>query len=116
MAATPEHGEVTLLDDGGIPSKKSSALVDAIKDGITPQSILEVGVGFGAGKLGDKDLWSVPPGAQWADPDIGHAADCLRRLASDAGLRARLRTKARERAEYQFSLDRFRDVAAGLLG
>ena len=61
------------------------------------------------------DYPSVPPGAQWAEPDIGHAADCLRRLAGDAGLRSRLRTKARERAERQFSLDRFREFAAGLL-
>ena len=61
------------------------------------------------------DYPSVPPGAQWADPDIGHAADCLRRLASDPDLRAQLRTKARARAERQFSLDRFRAVAADLL-
>ena len=61
------------------------------------------------------DYPSAPPGAQWADPDIGHAADCLRRLASDPDLRAQLRTKARARAERQFSLDRFREVAAGLL-
>jgi glycosyltransferase involved in cell wall biosynthesis len=61
------------------------------------------------------DYPSVPPGAQWADPDIGHAADCLRRLASDPGLRTQLRTKARARAERQFSLDRFREVATGLL-
>jgi glycosyltransferase involved in cell wall biosynthesis len=61
------------------------------------------------------DYPSVPPGAQWAEPDIGHAADCLRLLAGDAGLRSRLRTKARERAERQFSLDRFREVAADLL-
>jgi glycosyltransferase involved in cell wall biosynthesis len=61
------------------------------------------------------DYPSVPPGAQWAEPDIGHAADCLRRLAGDAGLRSRLRAKARERAERQFSLDRFRAVAADLL-
>ena len=61
------------------------------------------------------DYPSVPRGAQWAEPDIGHAADCLRLLAGDAGLRNRLRTKARERAERQFSLDRFRAVAADLL-
>ena len=61
------------------------------------------------------DYPSVPPGAQWADPDIGDAADCLRRLASDPGLRTQLRTKARARAELQFSLDRFREVAAGLI-
>jgi glycosyltransferase involved in cell wall biosynthesis len=61
------------------------------------------------------DYPSVPPGAHWADPDVGHAAECLQRLASDAGLRSQLRTKARERAERQFSLDRFREIAAGLL-
>src|SRR5688572_7893229 len=61
------------------------------------------------------DYPSVPPGARWAEPDIGHAADCLRLLAGDAGLRSRLRTNARERAERQFSLDRFRAVAADLL-
>jgi len=61
------------------------------------------------------DYPSVPPGARWAEPDIGHAADCLRQLANDAGLRARLHTKARERAESQFSLDRFRAVAADLV-
>ena len=61
------------------------------------------------------DYPSVPPGARWAEPDIGHAADCLRQLANDAGLRARLHTKARERAEGQFSLDRFRAVAADLV-
>jgi glycosyltransferase involved in cell wall biosynthesis len=61
------------------------------------------------------DYPSVPPGAQWAEPDIGHAAACLRQLAGDAGLRGRLQAKARERAERQFSLDRFREVAAGLL-
>jgi len=61
------------------------------------------------------DYPSVPPGAQWADPDIGHAADCLRRLASYPGLGTQLRAKARARAERQFSLDRFREVAADLL-
>jgi glycosyltransferase involved in cell wall biosynthesis len=61
------------------------------------------------------DYPSVPPGAQWADPDVGHAAECLSRLASDAGLKDQLRAKARARAERQFSLDRFRAVAADLL-
>ena len=72
-------------------------------------------VAFDKVAVGPEDYPSVPRGAQWAEPDIGHAADCLRRLASDAGLGSRLRTKARERAEHQFSLDRFRAVAAGLL-
>lgn len=61
------------------------------------------------------DYPSVPPGAEWADPDIGHAAECLRRLANDAGLKARLRSRARERAERQFSLDQFRQLASTLL-
>ncbi len=58
---------------------------------------------------------SVPRGAHWAEPDIEHAAECLRRLAADPELHARLRAKARERAERQFSLDRFRALAPALL-
>ena len=61
------------------------------------------------------DYPSVPAGAAWAEPDIGHAADCLKRLAGDPALGDRLRASARGRAERQFGLDRFRDVAAGLL-
>lgn len=62
------------------------------------------------------DYPSVPRGAQWAEPDLDHAAECLRRLAGDADLRTRLRTNARHRAERQFSLERFRAVAPSLLG
>jgi len=65
--------------------------------------------------VGPKDYPSVPPGAAWADPDIEHAAACLRQLAADADLRARLRTKARQRAEAQFSLEQFRKTAPSLL-
>ncbi len=72
-------------------------------------------VAFDTVAVNPADYPSVPPGAQWAEPDVGHAAACLRQLAGDAGLRSRLRAKARERAERQFSLDRFREVAAGLL-
>jgi glycosyltransferase involved in cell wall biosynthesis len=61
------------------------------------------------------DYASVPPGSEWAEPDIGHAAECLRRLAQDPGLRDRLREQARRRAEDQFSLDRFRAFAPSLL-
>jgi glycosyltransferase involved in cell wall biosynthesis len=61
------------------------------------------------------DYPTVPPGAAWADPDIEHAAACLRQLAADADLRARLRTKARQRAEAQFSLEQFRKTAPSLL-
>ena len=72
-------------------------------------------VGFNKIAVKPGDYPSVPPGAQWADPDVGHAAECLRRLASDAGLRDQLRAKARARAERQFSLDRFRAIAADLV-
>lgn len=58
---------------------------------------------------------SVPPGAQWAEPNIEHAADCLRQLANDSALGARLATKGRERAEQLFSLARFRALAPTLL-
>jgi hypothetical protein len=44
-------------------------------------------VGFNKVAVKPGDYPSVPPGAQWADPDVGHAAECLRRLASDASLR-----------------------------
>lgn len=57
----------------------------------------------------------VPPGAQWAEPDVEHAAQCLRLLAADPELRRRLGARARQRAERQFSLDRFREVAPTLL-
>jgi glycosyltransferase involved in cell wall biosynthesis len=61
------------------------------------------------------DYPNVPPGAEWAEPDVEHAAECLQRLAADGELRNRLRTRARERAERQFSLQRFRDLAPALL-
>lgn len=61
------------------------------------------------------DYPSVPPGSAWAEPDIGHAAECLRRLAQDRGLRERLGARARQRAQEQFSRDRFRALAPSLL-
>ncbi|HET6618596.1 MAG TPA: glycosyltransferase family 4 protein [Dongiaceae bacterium] len=61
------------------------------------------------------DYPSVMPGARWAEPDLDHAAACLRRLAADAGLRNRLRVEARRRAEVLFGADQFRGVAGSLL-
>ena len=61
------------------------------------------------------DYPSVPPGSEWAEPDIGHAAECLKRLAQDHGLRDGLRNQARRRAEEQFSRERFRAFAPSLL-
>ena len=57
----------------------------------------------------------VESGARWAEPDTGHAAECLSQLAADASLRNRLREKARQRAEQQFNLARFRELAPPLL-
>jgi glycosyltransferase involved in cell wall biosynthesis len=61
------------------------------------------------------DYPSVPPGVEWAEPDIAHAVECLRQLAADPVLRVKLSTKARRRAERQFSLDEFRKLAPSLL-
>jgi hypothetical protein len=54
-------------------------------------------------------------GARWAEPDLDHAAACLRRLAADADLRSRLRVEARQRAEMLFGAEQFRGVAGSLL-
>jgi glycosyltransferase involved in cell wall biosynthesis len=35
-----------------------------------------------------------PAGAEWAEPDVDHAADLMRRLAADAGWRAAIGTRA----------------------
>jgi len=57
------------------------------------------------------------PGAVWADPDIGAAADWLRRLADDPALRARLGAAARLHAEARLGPARLADAvrALGLL-
>jgi glycosyltransferase involved in cell wall biosynthesis len=61
------------------------------------------------------DYPSVMPGARWAEPDLDHAAACLRMLAEDAGLRTRLREQAHRRAEVLFSAEAFRRIAPSLL-
>jgi len=61
------------------------------------------------------DYPSVPPGATWAEPDVEHAAECLRRLAADPALRRDLAAKARLRAQEQFDMARFRALAPSLL-
>jgi glycosyltransferase involved in cell wall biosynthesis len=72
-------------------------------------------VGCRAVAVKPADYPSVMPGARWAEPDIDHAAECLRRLAADAELRRRLSANARRRAERQFSLDGFKAIAPALL-
>jgi glycosyltransferase involved in cell wall biosynthesis len=62
------------------------------------------------------DYTWVPPGASWAEPDLDHAAECLRRLAEDAGLRAELGRRSREKAARELDLEAFRAKARALLG
>lgn len=42
-----------------------------------------------------------PTGARWAEPDVDHAAECLRRLVGDPGLAADLAVRARATMEAQ---------------
>lgn len=58
----------------------------------------------------------VPAGAQWAEPDLDHAAECLRRLAADPGLRAELGRRGLEKARREFDLEVFRRNARAALG
>jgi glycosyltransferase involved in cell wall biosynthesis len=61
------------------------------------------------------DYPSAPSGAQWADPDIDHAAECLKQLAANTSLRMNLRNKARQSAERQFSIRHFLEIAPSLI-
>ena len=61
------------------------------------------------------DYPTVPRGATWAEPDIEHAAECLRRLATDPSLQRDLAAKARLRAQKQFDMAQFRALAPSLL-
>jgi len=49
------------------------------------------------------------------DPDIDHAAECLRRLAADTNLRMNLRNKARQSAGRQFDIQHFLKIAPSLI-
>ena len=42
-------------------------------------------------------LGAYPAGPLWAEADVGHAADCIRRLLDDAGLRAEIGSRAAQR-------------------
>lgn len=49
-----------------------------------------------------EDYFWAPRGSRWAEPDLDHAAECLKRLAIDAGLRAELGRKGLEKARRIF--------------
>jgi hypothetical protein len=64
-------------------------------------------------KVRPGDYFWAPRGAMWAEPDIDHAAACLRRLKADVELRAELSHRGIKKAEKQFALDTFcREVRA----
>jgi glycosyltransferase involved in cell wall biosynthesis len=48
------------------------------------------------------------PATSWAEPEVEHAAACLRRLAGEPDLRHRLGVSARHTAEAAFGFDRYR--------
>lgn len=58
----------------------------------------------------------VPAGAEWAEPDLDHAAECLRRLAADRDVRAELGRLGFEKARREFDLEVFRGKARALTG
>ena len=58
----------------------------------------------------------VPPGASWAEPDLDHAVECLRRLAGDSDLRAELGRRSLEKARRDFDLEVFRRIARSATG
>jgi glycosyltransferase involved in cell wall biosynthesis len=53
------------------------------------------------------DNLPAPAGSHWAEADIQEAADCLRRLEADPGLRQRLAAAARRTAQRVFSQAEF---------
>jgi glycosyltransferase involved in cell wall biosynthesis len=54
------------------------------------------------------------PGAVWAEPDVGEAADWLRRLADDAGLRTALGARGAAMARERLGASALRDAVAAL--
>jgi glycosyltransferase involved in cell wall biosynthesis len=58
----------------------------------------------------------APVGANWAEPDLDHAAECLRRLAAGRDLRAELGRLSLEKARREFDLEVFRRNARALTG
>lgn len=53
--------------------------------------------------VSDPQLRYEAPGSLWAEPDIGHAAELMRRAAEDSDLRVRLATIGKQRALARFS-------------
>ena len=58
----------------------------------------------------------APNGAQWAEPDLEHAAECLRRLAADPALRIELGRRSLDKAQAEFDPEVFRRNARAMTG
>jgi hypothetical protein len=63
-------------------------------------------------------VYEPMPGAEWAEPDIGHAAELLRRLGDDAVWRAALGARGKAFAGQALNGDELRTglVANGIDG
>ena len=53
---------------------------------------------------------------KWAEPSISFAADALRQLKEDPGLRERIGSKARMDVAEHFSIANFKASLEGLMG
>lgn len=73
-------------------------------------------VRFAAAPVMPGEYFWVPPGATWAEPDIDHAADCLRRLAGDPTLRSELARLGQEKAKRDFDGSAFRAAIGPIIG
>ncbi len=62
-----------------------------------------------------QDVGAYPAGPLWAEADVGHAADCLRRLFDDAGLRAAIGARAARDVGRQLHPDAVGKLVAGRL-
>jgi glycosyltransferase involved in cell wall biosynthesis len=66
-------------------------------------------------KVGRGGQGVYPPDAEWADPDLGQAAEAMSRIAGDDALADRLAEAGRARMQAQPSLAETGQVIAGLL-
>ena len=66
-------------------------------------------VGYRLVKVADSSgVYEKMPGAEWAEPDMGHAAELLRRLGDDAAWRAALGARGKAFAEQALNGDELR--------
>lgn len=66
--------------------------------------------------MDESGIYTAIPGARWAEPDVGHAAEWLRRLGDDADLRLAMGMRARAHATAALNGEAMRQalVASGV--